>query len=107
MSVNAGRLKPKTSGVEERLGELAAHGWGAAEVEALRQMITPSDPLKTVDYFFVETQSGRLTRDQVRAFGRPETWTNDITWRARFVSDREVERLKEAAEQHAREAASP
>ena len=64
MSVNAkDRLpKPKTSGVEERLGELAAHGWGAAEVEALRQMITPSDPLKRVDYFFVETQSGQLTR---------------------------------------------
>jgi hypothetical protein len=89
----SGRLRLPTNGVDERLDELHKYGKGAAEIASLRLMITAADPLNLVDFFFVTTKSGRrITVDDLRAYGQPAGWSNDSSWRSRFVID---ERLRE------------
>ena len=100
----SGRLKPPTNGVDERLDDLARHGKGPAEIASLRLIITAADPLAHVDFFFVATKSGRrITVEDMRAYGRPAGWSNDSSWRSRFVSD---ERLR-AIEAEAAKSANP
>ena len=96
-----GALKPPTNRVYESLPALEAHGKGAKEIENLDQIIRLPEQLVSVDFFKVTTTQRVITLDEIRAWGRPPSWRNDQTWIAQYVGDREVERLRDAAEQRA------
>ena len=96
-----GALKPPTNRVYESLAALEAHAWGSKEIEHADGMIVLPEQLVGVDYFSLKTTQRAISRDEVRAWGRPPSWRNDTTCISQFVSDREVERLRDAAEQRA------
>lgn len=100
-----GALKPRTNGVEERLGVLEAHGYLAKEQNHARLMIVAPERLERVDYFSLTTNRRTISRDELRAFGRPMTWTNDSSWNAQFVSDRNVRAIEAEAAERERQAA--
>jgi hypothetical protein len=99
------RTAAADTGVEERLGALEAHGWLAKEQDAARLMIVAPEKLGRVDFFSLTTNQRTITRDEIRAFGRPASWSNDNSWTAQFVSDRNVREMQAEAARREREAA--
>jgi hypothetical protein len=96
-----------TNNVEALLGVLEAHGWFAKEQAAARQLVVAPERLERVDFFALTTNRRKISRDELRAFGRPTSWTNDSSWNAQFVSDRNVRELQDEAARRERELRIP
>jgi hypothetical protein len=70
-------------------------GWNSIEVE-LAIAATSGERLGAFEWNRVATSTGRvLDRAELRAKGRPITWTNDITWEAQFPRIERPSELRE------------
>jgi len=97
-----GRLRC-ISEIERCRVELVAHKWnGAAEHSALLAMIKPGEKIRSIGFWKITLEFGRvITRDEVRSFEKPLTWTNPTSWESQFISDREIADAEEAAARQA------
>ncbi len=105
-----GRLRPVTprSELERHSGALVEHCWGPAETDALLQMIRPGEQIKSVEWWKLITSEREIGRGEVRAFGKPVTWTNRHgSWERQFVSDHEVREAEADAAARARAQFAP
>jgi hypothetical protein len=63
----------------------------------------PGETLQTVEWFYLETSTGqRKTRDELRAYLRPPSWSRTDTWNSQFTDDKTVHATKAAAAERAR-----
>ena len=94
--------------IESRRNELTRCGWNVIEVEHICGMLAPGEKLQTVAVFHVETNRSRcVSRDEVRAWGRPLSWTNDSTWQSQFTPNAVLRELEADLAEAKRAAARP
>jgi len=80
--------------VKARTAELERNAWAAREMDNLREMLRPGETITDISPVCIETSGNRtITREQVRAHGRPVSWFNDASWLGQFVGDAEVARV--------------
>jgi hypothetical protein len=92
--------KPLGNGIEERLRLLAAHGVNAVEVEHIRMMAPhwePGEALQIVGFHAVQMTKRTITRDEWQAYGRPESFSNDVSWARQFPAASAIRALEAAA----------
>ena len=79
--------------------ELELYAWAAREQDNLREMMAAGERIVTISPAAIELSSNRhITREQVRAHGRPASWFNDESWANQFVPDARVRELAAQAE---------
>jgi hypothetical protein len=105
-----GEPKPWSAAAEfeKWTDELAARGWRGRIVEHWRMMLRPDERIRSVDYFEITTDQRRVSRSEIKAFGRTTVETNDGFFERQFATDAQVRALEgeaDAVEQQ-REAAT-
>ena len=86
-----------TNGIPELLPLLEKRFWDGRVLENLRVMLRKDERLQSVDYFVVETNQRRITREEAKRFGRTVAETNDAYYARQFTNDDKI-REAEAAE---------
>ena len=98
--------KPPSNGISESLSLLDYRCWDSMEREALlawAQNWAPGESLRTVEWFFLEMSTGRrMTRDELRAYLRPPSWSRTDTWNRQFIDDDSVHQTQAAAAERER-----
>jgi hypothetical protein len=99
--------KIQSNRVEQNLSQLQNHAYLGAEIDAVlawAQTWERDEHLTVVDWFVLETSLGRrISRDRVKAYLRPPSWSRDDTWAKKFVSDESVRQAQAAAEERERQ----
>lgn len=97
-----GRLKQVTpeSEVERVRGVLEAAAWNPLEIRSVCAMLKAGEKITRIDFFAVATSTRTINREAARAWSRPVTWRNDLSWSEQFTGEAELKRLSD--EEHER-----